>query len=221
MSRDYLPGTDYCLEQPGSMYHFNSDSCALGRFIRVKHRDFVLDIGCGTGVLLLYAAVWKPAGLTGIDLFPEVLEAAGNNLKAAGLAAELVCTDVQDFRPEKQFDVILCNPPYFRTGREDLKNENRYLRAARHEEYLTPDKLFANVRRLLKTNGSFWLVHRAERVPELFAAAGQYGLYPNRMKVVFDDPEHPAKCVLLQYGFSRKELTIEPPEFRRGNSEMQ
>ena len=217
MSRDYLPGTDIFLEQPDAFYHFNSDSTALGEFIVIKHKDSVLDIGCGTGVLLIYANLQEPAKLTGIDLFPEVLVTARENLEAQGAKAELVCTDVQDYHPAEQFDIILCNPPYFRTGREDLKNENIYLRAARHEEYLAADKLFLNVRRLMKTNGTFYLVHRAGRLPELFRTAETYGLYAQRMKPVYEDRDHPAKCVLLSFGFRQKQFVMEAPVYRNEN----
>ena len=56
MKRDYLGGTGYTLEQKKEMYHFNSDTELLGRFVQVKKTDSVLDIGCASGALLLYCA---------------------------------------------------------------------------------------------------------------------------------------------------------------------
>ena len=76
MKADYLNGTEYTLEQPEEMYHFNSDTELLGRFMRLRRSDRVLDIGCNTGALLLYAAHQKAQDLTGIDLFDSVLRQA-------------------------------------------------------------------------------------------------------------------------------------------------
>ena len=52
MKRDYLGGTGYTLEQKKEMYHFNSDTELLGKFVQVKKTDSVLDIGCASGALL-------------------------------------------------------------------------------------------------------------------------------------------------------------------------
>ena len=113
MKTDYLPGTEFTLVQQDDMYHFNSDTVLLGRFMKAKQKDSVLDIGCASGALLLYASLHHPRQITGIDLFDEVLEQARENLERNHVRAGLVCTRVQDYRPAEQFDVIVCNPPYF------------------------------------------------------------------------------------------------------------
>ena len=57
MKPDYLPGTPYLLIQPEGMYHMNSDTELLGRFLKIRHKDTVLDIGTHTGALLMYAGM--------------------------------------------------------------------------------------------------------------------------------------------------------------------
>ncbi len=214
MRYDVLPDTSLRMVQPEGMYHFNSDTSALGMFLKAKHSDSLLDIGCGTGALLLYASLQRPKRMCGIDLFPEVLEAAAANLALNGVEAELVRGDVNAYRPAGQFDVIVCNPPYFRTKGDQLKNENAYLRAARHEDSLTPDSLFACVRRLMKTNGTFYIVHRASRCAELILLAAKYGLYARRLKPVYESEDDAARAVLLSFGFSEREIVVEEPLVR-------
>ncbi len=213
MKADYLNGTAYTLIQPPEMYHFNSDTELLGRFMRLKKNDRVLDIGCGSGALLLYAAHQKAADLSGIDLFAEVLKQADANLKRNGVKAELTCVRLQDFRSER-FDAIICNPPYFRTGEDRLKNSSEMIRAARHEEYLTPAELFAGVRRLLKDNGRFYLVHRASRLKELLAESERNGLQAVRMRIAYSSVQGKARSVLIEFQHgSGRELLIERPVF--------
>ena len=168
MKRDYLNGTPYTMIQKDGLYHFSSDTELLGRFMTVRRRDTVLDIGCSSGALLLYAARHNPASLCGIDLFDEVLDAARVNLEANGVTAELIKTKVQDFRG-RQFSLIVCNPPYFNTGNPSLVSDNPLIAAARHEEYLTIQELFASVSCLLSDSGRFMMVHRTARIPEIFA----------------------------------------------------
>ena len=148
MKRDYLNGTPYTMIQKEGMYHFSSDTELLGRFLTVRHKDTVLDIGCSSGALLLYAAVHQPASLCGIDLFDEVLDTARTNLEINGVEAELYKTRVQDFSG-RQFSLIVCNPPYFNTEDPSLISANPFIAASRHEEYLRPAELFESAARLL------------------------------------------------------------------------
>ncbi len=214
MKTDYLPGTEFTLIQREDMYHFNSDTVLLGRFMKAKQKDSVLDIGCASGALLLYASLHHPRLITGIDLFEEVLEQARLNLARNHVQAELVCTRLQDYRPEEQFDVIVCNPPYFDTENEELISMNPYLASARHEANLTMDELFAGVRRLLKTNGHFYLVHRASRLNELHQISGKYGLQAVEMIPVYKNRTSVASGVLLEYCFGRKrQLRVGQPVY--------
>lgn len=207
---DYLPFIYTPIIQPEQFYHFNSDSVFLGQFINVKHRDTVLDIGCQTGVLLLYAERFEPMKMVGIDLFEEVLSVAKENVKYPNTVFEK--TRLQSYYPTFQFEVIMCNPPYFVTTNETLKNENPYLKVARHEENLPLDELFQNVKRLLKTNGKFFVVHRTSRMMEVILAANKVNLHCTRMQLAYKSIDQQASSVCFQFEFSnKKECKVEKP----------
>lgn len=197
MKLDYLHGTNYEIEQPKEMYHFNSDTELLGRFMRLNEKDTVLDIGCNTGALLLYAAYQNPKALYGIDLFEEVIGQAQKNLEMNHVNAQLTVSPLQNYEPNHKFDVIVCNPPYFDTQKEELKNSNPYLAAARHTSYLTMDELFQHVSRLLEDDGVFYLVQRAQEVDHLFELKDKYGFYIARLRLVLKTKEGSASGVLV------------------------
>ena len=67
-----------------------------------------------------------------------------------------------------------------------MKNRNPYLAAARHESYLKPEDVFQHVRRLMKSDGRFFLVHRASRMSELILTAAGFGLQAVRIRPVCD-----------------------------------
>lgn len=83
----------------------------------------VLDLGCGTGSLLLsFMHEHAATGLgLGLDLDPEALSCAETNARTVGLAAARLrflnhsFSRVHELDPEDLqggFDVILCNPPF-------------------------------------------------------------------------------------------------------------
>ncbi len=210
---DRLPGTDLLMDQREGFYHFNSDTELLGQFMKIRHRDSVLDIGCGSGALLLYASLHEPRELYGIDLYPEVLEQAEHNLGLNGREAVLICGRVQEYRG-KQFDVIVSNPPYFATENDGLKSDGEYIRSARHEEYLTLEELYDAVKHLLKPKGRFFMVHRAERLNDIMRTAHGHGMSVKTLCPVYRR-QGGIRCILLEtvHG-SRTECRIEAPVYR-------
>lgn len=213
MCPDYLCGTDFEILQNGDMYHFNSDTELLGRFIRIRHRDAVLDVGCNNGALMLYASLYQPAKLCGIDLYEEVTALADSNLNRYGISHELFTGKVQDLAGIR-FDALICNPPYFNTGNESLTNENRYLKAARHEKYLPLEELFESADRLLKDNGRLFLVHRASRLNEIMSCMLSRHMKACRICFAYESEGKNAKSVLLEIRKGKcPELKTEPPVY--------
>lgn len=213
MKLDYLNGTEYSIYQPDNLYHFNSDTELLGRFMDIHKKDSVLDIGTNNGALLYYAYTKGAVQLCGIDLFDDVIENAEQNFSRNCLSVELHISSLQNFQ-HAPFDCIICNPPYFNTKEEHLKNQNPILRAARHEEYLTLDDLMKGVKRLLKDNGRFAIVYRPDQTFTLFQIAAEYGLYPKRMKIAYASVNKQAKSILVEFVKNKKtHLTIEQPAF--------
>ena len=158
--RDYLNGTRYSLAQGKDWYHFNGDTELLGRFLEVYDGETVLDIGCNQGALLYYAKEKADIIGIGVDVFSEVLESAKENAIYNRVNFQFVCSRIQEYKAEL-VDVIVCNPPYF-SG--DIKNNNLYLDAARREKYLPLRDLMEAVHRLLKGNGRFYIVQKAEKI---------------------------------------------------------
>ncbi|MEG3058919.1 tRNA1(Val) (adenine(37)-N6)-methyltransferase [Anaerorhabdus sp.] len=213
MSFDYLPETTIEIKQRKDMFRMNSDTHFLGKFMDVKNDETVLDIGCNNGALLLYASEFKPTKLVGVDYFKEAIELAKENFEHNHLNAELYCSKIQDFNYDA-FDVILCNPPFFKCDEKSNVNESEYLRIARHEEMLTLDELFHHVSRLLNENGRFYLVHRSTRLTEIVEIAIRYGFKIKRMRQVFDqNKEHSTSSLFEIIKGKNNQVLVEKPIF--------
>jgi len=107
----------------------------------IHEGETVLDIGCGGGFDLIFAAIMVgPKGqVTGIDVTPEMLECSKTNLKKASIEnVTLRQTNAEELPfPDNNFDVIISNGVF----------------------NLIPEKAkaFSEVFRVLKLNGRLML----------------------------------------------------------------
>ena len=153
MKEVYLPNhRDLRIIQDEGMIGINTDTMLLGEFLEVYKEDVVLDMGTNTGALLLYASLYHPKKLLGIDINTKALDIARRNMELNGITnSELICQDILTYKAE-EVDVIICNPPYFKTE-EDHKSKSESQNLAKHESSLTLEYLISSIRRNLKNNG--------------------------------------------------------------------
>jgi release factor glutamine methyltransferase len=93
---------------------------AVAHFKGTPGPSRVLDLGCGSGALLLAALdQWPKATGLGIDRSEAALAVAQRNADQLGMAdrAEFRAGDWAEGITER-FDLILCNPPYIALGAE-------------------------------------------------------------------------------------------------------
>jgi release factor glutamine methyltransferase len=110
--------------------HFTSG--VLARYIRtagvVPRGGSVLDLGTGTGVLALSARLAGAGRVVACDINPAAVECARVNVQSLGLADLVSVRQGDMFAPVQgeRFDLVLCNPPYFR-GEPRSMAERAYL----------------------------------------------------------------------------------------------
>lgn len=211
ITKDYLPSKpDVTLYQDKNMFCLNSDTVALGEFIKVHHKDVVLDIGTNQGALLLYASFFKPRRLIGIDINSAALELAKRNLITNGVENfTLLSCDIRAYRAES-VDVIICNPPYFPSVSDD-KAQNEYLNLAKHTD-LTMKELIAAISCNLKANGSLFIVYQAKMTLNLLHELQCQKIEPKVMKFIYDENKSSAHAVLIKATKGQKPgLSVEKP----------
>lgn len=182
-SYDYLPNKEHIhLYQYKDMFRMNTDSVLLGNFIDLPDKSLVLDIGTNNGVLLLYASCFNYQTLVGIDINDKAIELAKYNLELNHVQNyELYCKDLLDFEYDSLFDVIICNPPYFSNS---TKSDNKSLMDAKHDTNLTLENLFDKVNKLLKKDGSFYLIHRLDKLDKINAIINNLNMRIYRKNIV-------------------------------------
>ncbi len=189
----------YTLELSEGAFPLSTDSMALAGFVRLHRSDKVLDLGSGCGTLgLLLCADHPSCTVTGVELDEKAHATALENITRNALSARLesICADInaipQIFSPGS-FACCVSNPPYFSAG-----PASRMTPTARREDSCTLAQLFSAAAWALKYGGDFYLVHRPERLAELFRCACDVNLEPKRLCLLRHKPDSPVSLVLVQ-----------------------
>ncbi len=189
----------FTLELSESAFPLSTDSVALSGFARLPRNANVLDLGSGCGTLGLLLCARDPGCVvTGIELDEQAHCTATQNADRNELTHRLksICGDINmisDFIVPGSFSCCVSNPPYFSSG-----PKSRSTPLARNDDLCTPKALFAAAAWALKYGGDFFLVHKPERLAELFFHAAEHGLEPKRLCLLRHHPGAPVNLVLIQ-----------------------
>lgn len=195
---DYLPGSDIYLYQHPDMFHVNTDTALLGRFMEVRRQDVVMDIGTNNGALLLYAMQKSPKAYIGVEINPEACELARYNCNELHhLSATFYAQDIMSLRHDP-VSCIVCNPPYFERHEANPVNRNEHLSRARHEMNFTLEALIAKISTLLHDRGRLYMIHRSERLIDLALYCRSHHMEIKKLQFVYDEAKNEAHSVLLE-----------------------
>ena len=162
----------------------------------------ILDVGSGTGVIsLMLAQRFPDAQVDALDIDECAVAQAEENFKRSEWGERLSALHgmVQRYRPDRKYDLIVSNPPYFI---DSLKAEGKRT-LARHTDSLSYADLAESVGSLLHDGGSFAAIFPYVESNMFIVEAAKNGLFVNRRLEVCGAPGKPVKRVLLEMSFNR------------------
>ena len=147
-------------------HRVSEDGLLLAKFAHLKPGG-AADIGCGCGTVGLNLAAHYDDIFYLIDISGAACSLAKRSADEAGFNVTVVNGDIARFNPQKKLAAVVCNPPYFSTGK---KPESEERAAARHEGSLSVDTAAAAARRLLRERGDLFLCYPTCGLAGLFCA---------------------------------------------------
>ena len=168
-----------------NLYRFTSDSILLSKFARAKKGDRVADFCSGSGVVGFHFLCLNPntASLELFEMQPALAEMSQRTAGLNGFKCKVHCCKIQDISREfdDKFSLVLCNPPYERSGFENDVYEKA---VCRKELTVTLPEIIEKAYRVLKFGGRFAVLNRADRTAELIYLLKKRGLEPKKMQFV-------------------------------------
>lgn len=208
-----LLGTDLWIEQ-NSRQAFNLDTILLQHFTKIPARTkTILDLGTGVGPLMLYLSKKTKAKIIGVEIQEARYHQALKNIELNHLEHQLSCihADVKTL-VMKDVDLIVTNPPFFKTSETSNKSVDEDDLIARHEVTLTLEQLIQASARLLKFGGYLTMIHRPDRFAEMTELLNHYGFQVKRVRFVHPYIHHPANHLLIEaMKHGNAGMVVEPP----------
>lgn len=183
---------------------FGIDSVLLSDFAKnIKKDSMVLDLGTGTGIIpILLCGKTKLKKVIGIELQEEVAKMAKKSIKLNNLEDKFDVINenilnLNKIYKNQTFDVIVSNPPYKKkdTG---IINENEKKIISRHEISANLEDFIKISKDLLKDKGEFYMVHRPERLVDIFELMRKYKIEPKILKMVYSYKNKEPKLILIK-----------------------
>ena len=204
--------------QDKDYFNFSLDSVLLPNFVDItKKTKMILDMCTGNAPIPLILSTKTDAKIYAVELQREVYNLAKETIKINKLDNQIVLinNNIKNLKKifnTETFDIITCNPPYFKNKEDSIINENIVKSIARHEIEMELEDVMLISKALLKNEGSLVLVHRTDRLIEIIELMRKHNIEPKRMRLIYPKINTESNLVLIDGRKNgKKGLKILPP----------
>jgi tRNA1(Val) A37 N6-methylase TrmN6 len=183
-------------------YRFGMDAVLLAAFAKARPGFRVMDLcaGCGVVSLLMYGR--NPgARYAAVEIQTELAEMAARSVSINNLENYITILngDLRDINVigTERYDVVTANPPYLPVT-AGAGNASQEISLARHEQACTIGDVCGAANRLLKSGGAFFMVHRSERLADVFCKLSENRLEPKVLRFIHSFQDSPPKLFLVK-----------------------
>ena len=196
MPNTYFQFKQFRIEQDRCALKVCTDACLFGAWVADQVNKIqppvknILDIGSGTGLLMLMLAQRSRAHITGVEIDRASFEQSTENIAHSQWKERLNITyaDICQYEAAEQFELIISNPPFFEN---DLRSSKSHKNLSKHDTGLTFSALTEQVNRLLKQDGMFAVLLPYHRTDEFLELAQEKDLWLYEIATLKQTPRHP------------------------------
>lgn len=184
-----------------------TDGVLLGAWCSVEKVNTVLDIGTGTGLIaLMLAQKSSKARIDAVEVDESAAQEAEQNFINSNWSdrLNLYLSSLQEFKPNKTYDFIVSNPPYYT---DTFSSEQTQRTLARHVASLSFRDLLRICVGLLNNTGSCAFIIPYKEELGFIALAKEVGLFICKITRVKGREDLPFKRSLLCFN-KTKEINL-------------
>ena len=205
------------LIQNTDIFCFGMDAVLLSTYAKAGKNDRVLDLGTGNGIIPVLMQSKNPGSTyTALEIQENSADLAIRNVELNNLSDRIsvVKGDIKEASRlfgEASFNVVTSNPPYMNEN-HGIVNPDSAKAIARHELLCSLEDVVRETGKCLKSKGKMYMVHRPNRLVDIFDTMRRHHLEPKRMRLVYPYVNKAANMVLIEaVKGGNSQLIVEEP----------
>jgi tRNA1Val (adenine37-N6)-methyltransferase len=225
-SNNYFQFKQFRIDQEDCAMKVCTDACILGAWYAAKLSyinktggsanagpENILDIGSGTGLLMMMLAQNTEANIHGIEIESACYQQMESNINQNNWSSRLkgLQGDARNYLFPHQYDFIVSNPPFYEN---DLSSDKEGKQLAMHSKALKLEELVDVIIKNLKATGTAGILLPYHRAAAFESLANKAGLFKSEELKVRQTPRHnwfrsiSSYTFIQQPGLPVSELTI-------------
>ena len=205
------------LIQNTDIFCFGMDAVLLSTYAKAGKNDRVLDLGTGNGIIPVLMQSKNPGSTyTALEIQENSADLAIRNVELNNLSDRIsvVKGDIKEASRlfgEASFNVVTSNPPYMNEN-HGIVNPDSAKAIARHELLCSLEDVVREAGKCLKSKGKMYMVHRPNRLVDIFDTMRRHHLELKRMRLVYPYVNKAANMVLIEaVKGGNSQLIVEEP----------
>jgi len=185
-------------------FKFSLDSILLAEYVKItKNTKKILDLCTGNAPIPIILSTKTNAKIDAFEIQEHISNLANKSVKYNKLEDQITlynvdAKEIDSFIGNKKYDIITCNPPYFKVDNSKFINECDELAIARHEIKLNLENVFKIASSHLDDKGEFYLVHRVSRLDEIIIYGNKYNLNVKNIQMIQTKQNNKPYIVLVR-----------------------
>lgn len=209
---------NYKIVQNSDYFKFSLDSMLLAEFVNVNLSDKkLLDFCTGNAPIPIMLSK-NIENIVAFEIQKEIYELADESLKINNIKnVELYNEDIKNigkYYKDGYFDIITCNPPYFKVNETSKLNFNNVKAIARHEIFIKLEDIIFLAYKYLRDKGKFYIVYRPDRMIELLNLFVKYKFGIKKIQCCYNNYKSNSSMILIEaMKNGEDDIKILPPLF--------
>lgn len=192
----------YKIVQKSDYFKFSLDSMLLANFVNINMADSKLLDFCTGNCPIPIILSNSIKNIVAFEVQKEIYELGDESLKLNNINnVKLINDDIKNignYYEEGYFDIITCNPPYFKVIDSSRINDNNVKAIARHEILIKLEDIVSLAYKFLRDKGKLYIVYRPDRLMELLKLFDKYKFGVKKLQCCYNNSESLSSMILIE-----------------------
>ena len=192
----------YKIVQKSDYFKFSLDSMLLANFVNINMADSKLLDFCTGNCPIPIILSNSIKNIVAFEVQKEIYELGDESLKLNNINnVKLINDDIKNignYYEEGYFDIITCNPPYFKVINSSRINDNSVKAIARHEILIKLEDIVSLAYKFLRDKGKLYIVYRPDRLMELLKLFDKYKFGVKKLQCCYNNSESLSSMILIE-----------------------